>query len=105
MLRAEFEQSNQGFQSVKISGHAGFAGAGEDIVCAAVTSAFQLVANGITEIVQDSADIRISGDTAGIRLPAAPSKAAEAFLAALHLHLALLREQYPEHIMIIISEV
>ena len=33
----------------RVTGHAGYAESGSDIVCAGVTTAVQLVANGITE--------------------------------------------------------
>ena len=51
-----------------VSGHAGYADAGEDIVCAAVSSAVQLTANGITEILGLSASVEAEGDTVSLRL-------------------------------------
>ena len=89
-----------GSRFVRISGHAEFAAHGEDIVCAAVTSAFQLCANGITEILRVDAQVSIGGDTASIALPDNSGLAAEAFLSALKLHLTILGEQYPENIEI-----
>ena len=96
MIRAVF----RGSKSVSISGHAKFAAHGEDIVCAAVTSAFQLCANGITEILHVDAQVNIGSDNAGILLPENSNLAAESFLSALKLHLTILQEQYPENIEI-----
>lgn len=42
MIRAVFEKDSSGFS---LSGHAGYAEAGEDIVCAAVSSMTNLVCN------------------------------------------------------------
>ena len=89
-----------GFDAVRISGHAGFAVHGEDIVCAAVTSAFQFCANGITEILRVDAHVSIGSDTVSIELPDHASLAAKDFLRALKLHLTILCEQYPENIQI-----
>ncbi len=56
MICARFFRKNGSLSSVAaISGHAGFADAGEDIVCASVSSAVQLVANGITECAKQQA--------------------------------------------------
>lgn len=105
MIRARFRRSERGFQSVSISGHAGYDEAGRDIVCAAVTSALQLCANGVTEILGEAADVSVGENEAAVTLPKQAGKASYAFLAALQLHLSLLREEYPDHIEIIISEV
>ena len=48
MIYAEFFTRQEKLYGFKISGHAGYADKGEDIVCASVSSAVQLVANTIT---------------------------------------------------------
>ena len=50
MIVAKFFKSSRKFIGFQISGHAGFAESGYDIVCASVSSAVQLTANNITEI-------------------------------------------------------
>lgn len=86
---------------VCISGHAGYAQEGEDIVCASVTSAVQLCANGITEILKEPADVRVQEDTITITLPDNSSASAVAFLQALHLHLSLLQQDYSQYLEIL----
>lgn len=100
MIKAAFKKKNGRLCAVKISGHAGYAQEGSDIVCAAVTSAFQMCANGITEIIGDKADVCAAGETARINLLQDCSKASEAFLNALLIHLNLLSEQYAEYLEI-----
>ena len=42
-----------------VSGHAGYAEAGSDIVCAAATSAVQLVCNTITDVLCEEAQVSV----------------------------------------------
>ena len=101
MIRCVFERS----RAVRIAGHAGYAAHGDDIVCAAITSAFQLCANGITEVLRVGARVNIGSDAASIMLLENASPAAEAFLDALKLHLTILQEQYPDNIEIMEDEI
>ena len=50
MITAEFFLRGERFLGVSVRGHAGYAAYGHDVVCASVTSAVELVANGITEM-------------------------------------------------------
>ena len=87
-----------------VSGHAD---AGEDIVCAAVSSAVQLTANGITEILGLSASVEAEGDTVSLRLQSESlgGRGAAAFLEALKLHLSVLAEDYPTNVKVTCTEV
>jgi uncharacterized protein YsxB (DUF464 family) len=106
MIRVEFGKVSDKFYAVTVSGHANFAELGKDIVCAAVTSAFQLCANAITEnLGLKDAEVVIGENIAGIELPKNPSDTAEAFIAALWLHLSLLEVQYPKNIKVTTMEV
>jgi len=106
MIKVEFHKSAAGFYGVVLSGHANFADIGKDVVCAAVTSAFQLCANAITEnLAIKDAEVFIGENMAGIELSKDPGVTAEAFMAALWLHLSLLAGQYPQNIKITTMEV
>ena len=100
MIKAEFRRGEEGFASAAVSGHANFAPEGQDIVCAAVTSAVMLTANGITEILKEGAQVKLLENEISIALPGNPTGAATALLQALHLHLTLLQQQYPRHITV-----
>lgn len=54
MIIAHFEKN-----AFSISGHSGYAESGSDIVCAAVSSMTMLVANTITDVFKDKADIKV----------------------------------------------
>ena len=45
-----------------VSGHAGYDDYGHDIVCASVTSAVQMTANGLTEVLELQGDVTVDGD-------------------------------------------
>ncbi len=94
MIDAQFEQSASGFVAFRVSGHAGYADAGEDVVCAAVSSAVMLTANGITQCAGILAQVGEEGNVISCRLPGEEEQGM-LFLQALYLHLTCLEEQYP----------
>ena len=82
-------------------GHSGYADAGTDIVCAAVTSAVRLTECAINDIMGLSAPVKVQEDNAVItlRLPNGLNESAEetcqTLLTALMVHLEQLHEEYP----------
>ena len=99
MIFAEFSRKGDRITGVSVSGHAGYAPKGEDIVCASVTSALQTVINGITEVLKVPADVQVEENKITCALPDDPEEpAAQAMLEALYLQLTLLREDYPKTI-------
>ena len=89
---------------VSVSGHACYEDSGKDIGCAAVTSAVQLTANGITEILHFPADVAVLENAVTLQTQN-PSEEAEHFLQAFQLQLEVLEEQYPSFIQIRYLEV
>lgn len=88
-----------------ISGHADFAEYGQDIVCAAVSSALQLTANAITDLLDVKASIVERENLISLNLPQPLNKQAVLFLKALWLHLGALAEEYPKNIQLSLTEV
>lgn len=105
MIIASFHKRNGQFVQVSIKGHADFAEYGQDILCAAVTSALQLTANGITQVLGIKATVTQKENEVIVALPKDSPPAGYEFLAALHLHLSTLAEDYSEHITITHLEV
>lgn len=105
MIRAEFFSKAGRLTGFSVSGHAGYADAGEDIVCAAVSSAVQLTANGITEVLGVKARVTAENDTVSLQMDSLPGKDAEAFLKTLRLHLEVLAEDYPKNVKLTCTEV
>lgn len=105
MISAEFFLREDHFVGVSVRGHAGYASYGNDVVCASVTSAVELTANGITEILKIPASVGVFENEVRIDLPAGAGLDAERFLQALRLHLALLQQDYPENLQLTDTEV
>ena len=90
-----------GFDS---QGHSGYAEAGEDIVCAAITSAIRLVDATINDVLGLAASVKIKESEAliSLRLPGGLAPTAEStcqnLLTGLMVYLAELHDEYPENI-------
>lgn len=98
MICADFHFGENGV-SFTVKGHSGSAQAGEDIICAAVSSAVYMAANTITEILGLSPEIAERDGFFSLTLSdGAEAKAASPVIEGLCLHLAGLAEQYPEFI-------
>lgn len=104
MIQAVFEKKNGRLCSVSVSGHAGFAEAGEDIVCASVSSAVQFTANLITDTFCEKAKVTVQDNLISICLKE-KSGNGSAVLNGLSDHLRYLSEDYPGTIQIEITEV
>ena len=96
-----------GFDS---QGHSGYAEAGEDIVCAAITSAIRLVEATINDVLGLAASVKIREEDARIefRLPGGLSPEAEyacqSLLTGLMVYFAELHDEYPENIEVLEEE-
>jgi uncharacterized protein YsxB (DUF464 family) len=86
------------------TGHSGYADAGEDIVCAAITSAVRLVDATVNEVMGLCASVKVDEENGAIafRLPGGLSQTAEstcqALLAGLMVYLAELHDEYPDNV-------
>lgn len=104
MIRAEFfTQADGELAGFRISGHNGEAG--EDIVCAAVSSAAYLTANTITDVIQAEAGVTAEDGFMLVRVAPKDVKNCRSILAGFKLHLLGLEEQYPENIKVSYTEV
>ena len=85
-------------------GHSGYGEQGEDIVCAAVTSAIRLVECTVNDVMGLCASVKIGEKDAKIsfRLPGGLSAPAESscqnLLTGLMVYLTQLHDEYPENI-------
>lgn len=105
MIRIQFFWHKKKLCGCKISGHAGFADSGNDIVCASVSSAVQLTANTLTEVFHINADVIACENSVSIKLPVDFAPEGVKILEGLKLHFDLLKDDYPEFIKINNTEV
>jgi len=91
-------------------GHSGYAGAGADIVCAAVTSAIRLVEATVNDVLGLAAAVRIDEGRAliSLRLPGGFAPTAEStcqsLLTGLMLYFAMLHDEYPDNSEVLEAE-
>lgn len=88
-------------------GHSGYGEAGEDIVCAAVSSTIGLVECAVNTVLGLAASVKIDEERARIslHLPGGLSEEDEhtcqTLMASLMVYLAELHEEYPDHITVL----
>ena len=86
-------------------GHSGYAEAGSDIVCAAVTSAIRMTECAVNDVLGLEASVKVREDSVSLRLPGGLSHSSEStcqtLLTALMLYLTELHEEYPQHILVV----
>ena len=85
----------------------GYAEAGADIVCAAVTSAVRLAECAVNDVLGLEAAVKVRQKDAylSLKLPAKLGQTAEStcqtLMTALMVHFAQLHEEYPDHIIVL----
>ena len=100
-------QDQEQIKEILITGHAGYAEAGQDIVCAAVSSQAISVENSIYQLLNIPMDTQVNESQGGylrLTLPEINHKQsfeqAQLLLNHLRLSLEILAENYPEYIEI-----
>jgi uncharacterized protein YsxB (DUF464 family) len=105
MISAEFYLKDEVLIGFRIKGHADYDDFGQDVVCAAVSSAVELTANAITEILKVPAEVGVFENEIRLSLPDCNHKEAIDFLKALRLQLELISQEFPENIQLTDLEV
>ena len=93
--------------SFEVKGHSGYAEAGSDIVCAAVTSAVRLVECSLNDVLGLGAAVNVSEKDAkiGFYLPGGLSASADntcqTVLTGLMVYLTELHDEFPDNITVL----
>ena len=93
MIRVRFHTANDTIVGFTLSGHAGAGAHGQDIVCAAVSSAAYMAANTITEIEKAHADIDLDNGKLTFIITDGCTDGCITILEGLKLHLSELEKQ------------
>ncbi len=88
-----------------ISGHSGFAEIGEDIICAAVSSAAYMAVNTVTEVLNVTPLTLRAEEDMLLKLERRDVKVCHDVLEGLKIHLLGLEEQYKDNIRVEYVEV
>ena len=106
MTTASFTIEDGRLLSFSVKGHSGLADEGEDILCAAITSAVRLTECAVNDVLGLEAAVKVSEKDASIslKLPRKLEGEADAvcqtLLTALMLYFVQLQEEYPQHIIV-----
>ena len=104
MISVSFAYEAGGLRGFRISGHSGYAEAGSDIVCAAVTSAVRYAECTMNDILQCGIPFQVNQAEAEIAmllgrdLPEGKRSSCQALLEGLRAYLKQLADEYPDYI-------
>ena len=105
MTRCEFFTEGDRITGFSISGHSGYAEAGQDIVCAAISAVVTMAEATINEVCGAKAKVRVKDEQARITLTLPVScdeeETVQAVLAGMMITLAGMRDDYPDYIEVL----
>ena len=105
MTKIEFYNEGGRITGFCCEGHSGYAEAGRDVVCAAVTTAVKFAETTIRDVLGVQAKVRTQEDCARItlKLPATceDEQTVQAVLTGMMLTLCDLRDEYPDYIEVL----
>ena len=105
MTRCEFFTENDRITGFSISGHSGYAEAGQDIVCAAISAVVTMAEAIINDVCGAKAKVRVKEEDARVTLTLPTScdeeDAVQAVLSGMMLTLISMREDYPDYIEVL----
>ena len=105
MTRCEFFTEGDRITGFSISGHSGYAEAGQDIVCAAISAVVTMAEATINDVCGAKAKVRVKDEQARITLTLPVScdeeETVQAVLAGMMLTLMSLRDDYSDYIEVL----
>ena len=107
MTTVTFRMEGDRIIGFDVQGHSGYAEAGSDIVCAAVTSAVRLVETTVNDVLGLAASVKIREQDASIslRLPGGLDEVTEStcqsLMTGLMVYFAQLHDEYPDNIEVL----
>ena len=105
MTKCEFFTEGERITGFSVSGHSGYAEAGEDVVCAAVSAVVTMAEATINDVCSAKAKVRVRDDQARITLTLPVScdeeDTVQAVLAGMMLTLMQMRDDYPDFIEVL----
>ena len=105
MTRCEFFTEDDRITGFSVSGHSGYAEAGQDIVCAAISAVVTMAEATINEVCGAKAKVRVKEEDARITLTLPAScdeeESVQAVLSGMMLTLCSMRDDYPDYIEVL----
>ena len=105
MTRCEFFTEDDRITGFSVSGHSGYAEAGADIVCAAISAVVTMAEATINDVCGAKAKVRVKEQDARITLTLPTSceeeESIQAVLAGMLITLCSMRDDYPDYIEVL----
>ena len=102
MITIKLFKKGETITGFDVSGHSGYAEAGSDIVCAAVSSAVELVETIINDSFKASSDVTVEPENARVKLLLLKTcDKCVAVLEGFARHMKALSEEYPMYIKVL----
>ena len=105
MTRCEFFTEGERITGFTVYGHSGYAEAGSDIVCAAISATVTMAEATINEVCGAKAKVRVKEEDARVTLTLPAScdeeESVQAVLAGMMLTLLSMRDDYPDYIEVL----
>ena len=105
MTKCEFFREGERITGFSVSGHSGYAEAGADIVCAAISAVVAMAEATINDVCGGKAKVRVKEADARITLTLPNScdeeDTIQAVLAGMMVYFIDLRDQYPDYIEVL----
>ena len=105
MTRCEFFTEDDRITGFTISGHSGYAEAGQDIICAAISAVVTMAEATINDVCGAKAKVRVKDEQARVTLTLPAScdeeETVQAVLAGMMVTLISLQEDYPDYIEVL----
>ena len=102
MTRCEFFMEDDRITGFSVSGHSGYAEAGTDIVCAAISAVVTMAEATINDVCGAKAKVRVKEQDSRVTLTLPSScdeeETVQAVLSGMLVTLLNLKEQYPDYI-------
>lgn len=111
MIEVSFTSQGSRLSGFTVRGHSGLAPEGEDILCAAVTSAVRLTECAVNDVLGLEASVKVRSEDASIslKLPGGlddtVDEICQTLLTAMMVYLSGLQEEYPDNIIVLDMEV
>ena len=107
MTKCEFFTEDDRITGFSVSGHSGYAEAGQDIVCAAISAVVTMAEATINDVLGAKAKVRVKDEQARISLTLPTScdeeESVQAVLSGMMLTLCSLRDDYPDYIEVVME--
>lgn len=101
MITVKFFTERGKLQGFEVKGHSGLAERGNDILCAAVSSACYMTVNTLTEVLKIETDIKVNEDGYMKAVVSDMTSEAENLLKGFQMHITALAKDYRKNLKVI----